>query len=111
MNQREDYEEAKKSCQRLYQESGQAHNRFHPRERVRSRPDNHLLGMTKVRSASTRRQAGSGTKLSKRQVLLPQDGNRLRGRSLPHGHKYQSWVSDRFFQIKVYRYQAMANLL
>ena len=39
MNQREDYEEAKKFCQRLYQESGQAHHRLHPREQVRSRPD------------------------------------------------------------------------
>ena len=39
MNQREDYEEAKKTCQRLYQESGQAHHRLHPREQVRSRPD------------------------------------------------------------------------
>ena len=39
MNQREDYEEAKKICQRLHQESGQAHHRLHPREQVRSRPD------------------------------------------------------------------------
>ena len=39
MNQREDYEEAKKNCQRLNQESGQAHHRLHPREQVRSRPD------------------------------------------------------------------------
>ena len=39
MNQRGDYAEAKKICQRLYQESGQAHRRLHPREQVRSRPD------------------------------------------------------------------------
>ena len=39
MNQREDYEETKNTCQRLYQESGQAHHRLHPRERVRMRPD------------------------------------------------------------------------
>ena len=39
MNQREYYEEAKKFCQRLSQESGQAHHRLHPREQGRSRPD------------------------------------------------------------------------
>ena len=39
MNRRENYQEAKKTCQRLYQESGQAHHRLHPREQVRMRPD------------------------------------------------------------------------
>ena len=39
MNEREDFEEAKKTCPRRYQESGQAHHRRHPREQVRPRPD------------------------------------------------------------------------
>ena len=49
-----------------------------------------MLGTTMVLSASTRRQAGSGTTLSKHQALLPQDGNRLRGDSHLHGHRHQS---------------------
>ena len=53
---------------------------------------NHLLGMAKLRSASTRRQAGSGATLGKHQALLPQDGNRLRGGNLLHGHRHQSGV-------------------
>ena len=90
-NQREDYVEGKKTCQRPHQESGQAHHRLHHRIQVFERDQaNHLLGTTKVRSASTRRQAGSGTSLSKHQVLLPQDGNRLRGGCLLHGHRHQS---------------------
>ena len=36
MNQREDYLEAKRICERLFQESGQPHHRLHPREQVRS---------------------------------------------------------------------------
>ena len=43
MNQREDYQEVKKTCQRLFQESGQAHHRLHPREQVRMRPDQPLV--------------------------------------------------------------------
>ena len=39
MNQREDYQEAKRICKRQYQESGQAHHRLHSREQVRMRPD------------------------------------------------------------------------
>ena len=39
MNKREDYQEAKRICERLFEESGQAHHRFHPREQVRMRPD------------------------------------------------------------------------
>ena len=58
---------------------------------------NHSLGTTKVWSASTGRQAGSGTTHSKHQALLPQDGNRLRGGSLPYGRKHLNGVSDFFF--------------
>ena len=83
VNQREDYEEAEKTCQRLCQESGQAHHKLHPREQVRSLPN----------QPSTRRQAKSGTTLSKRQFFLPlQDGNHLRGGSLHHGHRHQRGV-------------------
>ena len=57
---------------------------------------NHLLGTTKVSSASTPRQAGSDTTLGKHQILRPQAGNRPRGGSLPHGHKHQNEVSDFF---------------
>ena len=70
---------------------------------------NHLLGTTKVRSASTRTQAGSGTPLSKHQALLPQDGNRLRGGSLLHGHRHQSGVSDLLFFFDKSRYIATGN--
>ena len=55
---------------------------------------NHLHGTTKVRSASTRKQAGGGTTLSQQQALLFWDGNRLRGGSLLHGHRHQNG-SDR----------------
>ena len=55
---------------------------------------NHLLGTTKVWSASTRRQAGSGTTHSKHQALLPRGGNSLRGGSLPHCRKHQNGMSD-----------------
>ena len=39
MNQREDYQETKRIKECLYQESGHAHQRLHPREQVRQRPD------------------------------------------------------------------------
>ena len=39
MNQREDYQEAKRIKERLFQESGQSHPRLHAREQVRMRPD------------------------------------------------------------------------
>ena len=39
MNQREDHQEAKKLCERRNRESGQAHHRPHPRDKVRMRPD------------------------------------------------------------------------
>ena len=43
MNQREYYEEAKETCQRPYQECGQAHHKLHPREQLRSRrPEDRL---------------------------------------------------------------------
>ena len=61
---------------------------FIPENKFDRDQTNHLLGTTEARSASTRRQAGSGTTLSKHQVLLPQDGNRLRGGSLLHGHRH-----------------------
>ena len=64
-------------CQRRYQESDQVHHRLHPREQVRSWPDQQ--SDWKIRSASTRRHAESDTTLSKHQALLPQDGIRLRG--------------------------------
>ena len=60
MNQREDYKEAKKNVNVYIKKSGHAHHRLHLRKQVRSR----LLGTTKVRSASTQRQAVSGTTLS-----------------------------------------------
>ena len=44
--------------------------------------------------------------LSLQQVLLPQDGNCLRGGNLLHGHRHQNGVSDDFFE--VFRLQAMA---
>ena len=58
----------------------------------------HLLGTTKVRSASTQRQAGSGTTFGQQQALLPQDGNRLHGGNLLHGHRHQNGVNDFFYQ-------------
>ena len=39
MNQREDHQEAIRIKERLYQESGHANPRHHPREQVRQRPD------------------------------------------------------------------------
>ena len=73
---------------------------------------NQLLVTTKVRSASTQRQAGSDMTLSLQQALLPQGGNRLHGASLLHGHRHQTCVSDKcFLQIKVFRFQAMAIFL
>ena len=39
MIRREHDQEAKRICDRLYQESGHAHHRLHPREQVRMRPD------------------------------------------------------------------------
>ena len=69
---------------------------------------NHLLRTTKVRSASTQRQAGSGLTLSQEQTLLPQGGTRLHGGS----HRHQHGVSDNFYlQIEVFRLEAMAILL
>ena len=92
MNQREDCEENKKLCERLHQESGQAHHRLHPRQ-VRSRPDE-PFAWQKVRNASNQRQAGSGSAHSQQQALLLKESNRLRGGNLLHGHRHQSWVSD-----------------
>ena len=66
MNQREDYE-AKKMCQRLYQESGQAHHRLHPREQVRMRPEQPFAwheGSERVDPKT----GGSGTTLSQQQA-------------------------------------------
>ena len=42
LNQREYYQDDKRICELLYQESGQAHHRLHPREQVRVRPDQPL---------------------------------------------------------------------
>ena len=53
---------------------------------------NQLLGTTKVRSASTQRQAGSDMTLSLQQALLPQGGDRLHCGSLLHGHRHQNGV-------------------
>ena len=91
MNQRGDYAEAKKICQRLNQESGQAHHRLHPREQVRSGPDQpiacHDEGLERV-------ETKTGWKWYDTQQTpssSPQDGNRLRGGSLPHGRKHLKW--------------------
>ena len=70
-------------------------NVFFPR--IWSDSPHRLLGTTKVRNASTQRQAGSGTTLSQQQALLPRDGNRLRAGSLPHGHRHHNGVCDNLF--------------
>ena len=80
MNQREDYEEAKKTCQQLFSRIG---------------PSSPQTSSSRTSSIATRpticlarRRLGArppedmlewGTTLSKDQALLPQDGNRLRG--------------------------------
>ena len=113
MNQREYCQEAKRICERRFQESGQPHLRLHPREQVRMRQcdqTNHLLGTSKVRSASTQRQAGSGMTLSQQQALLRLDGNRLRGGSLLHGHRHQNEVSDFFYKSKCFAYRQRRKL-
>ena len=44
MNQREDYQEAIRIKERLYQEAGHADPRLHPREQVRQRPNQPFAG-------------------------------------------------------------------
>ena len=108
MNLREEYQEAKRIVNDCRKNLAKLTTDFILESKFDRDQTNHLLGTTKVRSASIRRQAGSSATLSKHQVLLPQDGNRLRGESLLHGHRHQGGVSDRLFQIKVLCLQAMA---
>ena len=101
MNQREDYQEAKRMKERLYQESGKADARLHPSEQVRQRPGQPF---TWHDEGSERVDPKDGLKVVQLEPhqpgLLPRDGNRLRGGNLLHGHRHQDGVNDSFFQTK-----------
>ena len=110
MNQLEDYQEAKRIKERLFQESGQKKD-FIPGSKFDSDHINHSLGTMKALSASTQRQAGGGTTRIHQEALLPRDGNRLRGGNLLRGGKHQAGVNNEISykpRVKVFRLQDMA---
>ena len=105
MNQREDYQEAVRIEERLYQESGHANPRLQPREQVRQRADQLFAWHDE---GSERVDPKTGMTRSHHQAPLLRNGNRLRGGNLLHGYRHQDVVSDFFLTVKVFHCQAMA---
>ena len=70
MNQREDYQEAKRNKNVYIEHLAKLTTDFMPESKFQCDQTNHPLGTTKVRSASTQRQAGNGTTVSQQQALL-----------------------------------------
>ena len=72
MDQRDDYQEAKRTCERLYEEHGKGNTRLHPKDQVRRRRSQQFTG---TKEGSTIHQ----------QVLHLQVGKHFHGGNLHHG--------------------------
>ena len=85
VDQRNDYQEAKRTHERLHEEHGKGNTRLStPRIKFDNDEVNHLLGPKRVPSVSTPKRVGGRTTIHQ-QVLHPQVGKQLHGGNLHHG--------------------------
>ena len=84
MDPRDDYQEGKRTHERLYEEHGKGNTRLHPKDQVRQRRSQQFTGTEEGSERDGPKRYGGGTTIHQ-QVFHPQVGKQLHGGNPLHG--------------------------